>query len=109
MRCPWGASQDNRLKGHFPRNVARIHLVSDRKIGHRRSSKGLNLGRRTKSEEFTPSSDCPDGPRNMALVQRIALNLIKHRPSGKDSLTVKRKKAGWSVSYLIETITGTAD
>jgi predicted transposase YbfD/YdcC len=44
------------------------------------------------------------GPRNMALVQRIALNLIRRRPSGKDSLTVKRKKAGWSTAYLIETI-----
>ena len=44
------------------------------------------------------------GPRNMALVQRIALNLIKRRPSGKDSLTLKRKKAGWSIAYLIETI-----
>src|SRR4051794_4669774 len=44
------------------------------------------------------------GPRNMALVQRIALNLIRRRPSGKDSLTVKRKKAGWSTTYLIETI-----
>src|SRR4051812_42725011 len=44
------------------------------------------------------------GPRNMALVQRIALNLIRRRPSGKDSLTVKRKKAGWSIAYLIETI-----
>jgi len=44
------------------------------------------------------------GPRNMALVQRIALNLIRHRPSGMDSLTVKRKKAGWSIAYLIETI-----
>jgi hypothetical protein len=40
----------------------------------------------------------------MALVQRIALNLIRRRPSGKDSLTVKRKKAGWSIAYLIETI-----
>src|SRR3954452_25118476 len=44
------------------------------------------------------------GPRNMALVQRIALNLIRRRSSGKDSLTVKRKKAGWSIAYLIETI-----
>src|SRR4051795_4573580 len=44
------------------------------------------------------------GPRNMALVQRIALNLIRRTPSGKDSLTVKRKKAGWSTTYLIETI-----
>src|SRR3954454_21155509 len=44
------------------------------------------------------------GPRNMALVQRIALNLIRRRPSGKDLLTVKRKKAGWSIAYLIETI-----
>src|SRR4051794_17391694 len=44
------------------------------------------------------------GPRNMALVQRIALNLIRRRPSGKDRLTVKRKKAGWSIAYLIETI-----
>ena len=46
------------------------------------------------------------GPRNMALVQRIALNLIKRRPSGKDSLTLKRKKAGWSIAYLIETYEG---
>ena len=38
------------------------------------------------------------GPRNMALVQRIAFNLIRRRPSGKDSLTVKRKKAGWSIA-----------
>ena len=37
-------------------------------------------------------------------VQRIALNLIRRRPLGKDSLTVKRKKAGWSIAYLIETI-----
>jgi len=44
------------------------------------------------------------GPRNMALVQRIALNLIRLRPSGKDSFTVKRKKAGWSVAYLIQTL-----
>jgi hypothetical protein len=44
----------------------------------------------------------------MALVQRIALNLIKRRPSGKDSFTVKRKKAGWSGAYLFETITGIA-
>jgi hypothetical protein len=42
----------------------------------------------------------------MALVQRIALNLIRRRPSGKDSLTVKRKKAGWSIAYLIETYEG---
>jgi hypothetical protein len=40
----------------------------------------------------------------MALVQRIALNLIRLRPSGKDSFTVKRKKAGWSVAYLIQTL-----
>src|SRR3954465_5782998 len=32
--------------------------------------------------------------------------LIRRRPSGKDSLTVKRKKAGWSIAYLIETIAG---
>jgi hypothetical protein len=44
------------------------------------------------------------GPRNMALIQRIALNLIRRRPSGRDSLTVKRKKTGWSIAYLIETI-----
>ena len=37
-------------------------------------------------------------------LRQIALNLIRRRPSGKDSLTVKRKKAGWSIAYLIETI-----
>ena len=52
----------------------------------------------------TPDFRSAYGPRNMALVQRIALNLIRLRPSGKDSFTVERKKAGWSVAYLIQTL-----
>jgi predicted transposase YbfD/YdcC len=46
------------------------------------------------------------GRRDMALVRRIALDLLRRRPPGKDSLTVRRKPAGWSVAYLIETIAG---
>ncbi|MEC4594799.1 ISAs1 family transposase, partial [Nitrospirillum amazonense] len=39
------------------------------------------------------------GPQNMAVVKHMAMNLIRNAP-GKQSLTVRRKKASWNVDYL---------
>lgn len=39
------------------------------------------------------------GPRNMAVVKHMAMNLIRKAP-GRHSLTVRRKKASWNAGYL---------
>ena len=44
-----------------------------------------------------------DGPKYMATVKHMALNLIKSAP-GKDSLRVKRKAAGWDAAFLLAII-----
>ena len=46
-----------------------------------------------------------NGPKNMATVKHMALNLIKSAP-GKDSIRVKRKAAGWDETFLLKTIKG---
>src|SRR5262249_1449128 len=38
---------------------------------------------------------------NVAFLHRLALSLLRGDP-GKSSLKVKRKRAGWSVSYLMQ-------
>ena len=44
------------------------------------------------------------GPANMATVRHIVLNLLRDAP-GKQSLTVRRKLAGWNEAYLATVIT----
>ena len=44
-----------------------------------------------------------NGPKNMATVKHMALNLIKSAP-GKDSLRVKRKAAAWDDQFLLAII-----
>jgi predicted transposase YbfD/YdcC len=39
------------------------------------------------------------GPANMATVRHMAMNLLREAP-GRDSLKVRRKKAGWNAAYL---------
>ena len=46
-----------------------------------------------------------NGPKNMATVKHMALNLMKSAP-GKDSLRVKRKAAGWDDDFLRAIISG---
>lgn len=46
------------------------------------------------------------GPRNMALVKHIAINLLRATPDTKASLKVRRKKAAWSTDYLAALLTG---
>ena len=48
-----------------------------------------------------------NGPRNMATIKHMAMNLIKQAP-GKDSLKSKRKAAAWDQDYLKNIITRTA-
>lgn len=47
-----------------------------------------------------------DGPKNMATIKHMAMNLIRAAP-GKDSLKTKRKAAGWDQDYLKKIITQT--
>lgn len=45
----------------------------------------------------------PNGAKNMAAVRRFALNLVRGHPS-KNSIKVKRKRAGWSIDFLLEVL-----
>jgi hypothetical protein len=47
------------------------------------------------------------GARNMGLIKRIAVNLLKSA-TDKSSLKVRRKKASWSTGYLHSLMIGTA-
>jgi predicted transposase YbfD/YdcC len=47
------------------------------------------------------------GARNMGLIKRIAVNLLKSA-TDKNSLKVRRKKASWSTGYLHSLMIGTA-
>lgn len=44
---------------------------------------------------------------NLAWIRRLVLTLLKQHP-GKGSLVMKRRKAGWSVDFLMELLTGTS-
>lgn len=41
-------------------------------------------------------------PRNLALLRRLALNLLKRETSLKVGVTAKRLRAGWDPSYLFK-------
>ena len=41
---------------------------------------------------------------NLALIRRIALNLLKQERSHKNGITCKRKTAGWDHSYLLKVL-----
>jgi len=42
---------------------------------------------------------------NLGWLRRLALTLLKQHP-GKDSIAMKRRLAGWSVSFLMQVLTG---
>ena len=48
-----------------------------------------------------------NGPQNMVTIKHMAMNLMRSA-SGKDSLKVRRKAAGWDYNYLKSIITRTA-
>jgi predicted transposase YbfD/YdcC len=45
------------------------------------------------------------GPENLAVMQQLALNLLKKEPS-KHSIRVKRQKAGWDEEFLAKLLVG---
>lgn len=50
------------------------------------------------------SNRLDDGPRNLALLRRLALNLAKLEPS-KGSIRAKLKRAGWDNNFLASLLT----
>jgi len=44
-----------------------------------------------------------NAPQNLALLRKLALNLLRHHPS-KGSIKGKIKRAGWDDAYLMATI-----
>jgi predicted transposase YbfD/YdcC len=45
-----------------------------------------------------------NGPRNLAVLRRIALNTLRAHPD-KASINIKRRRAGWNDSFLIQLFT----
>ena len=41
---------------------------------------------------------------SLAIVRRIALNLLKQEKTNKKGITAKRKRAGWDHGYLMKVI-----
>jgi predicted transposase YbfD/YdcC len=48
------------------------------------------------------------GPENLALLNRLALSLIKQHP-GKDSIRGKRKMCGWDDAFLLDVLAGPSE
>lgn len=44
-------------------------------------------------------------PQNLALIRRIALNLLKQEKTHKNGITCRRKTAGWDNKYLLQVLT----
>lgn len=42
--------------------------------------------------------------RNLAVVRRLALNLLKQEHTAKVGIKAKRKRAGWDYQYLISVL-----
>jgi len=46
----------------------------------------------------------PPQPENLAVLQHIALNLLKQERSARSSVKTKRLRAGWDDSYLFKVL-----
>ena len=44
--------------------------------------------------------------RNLAVLRRIAVNLVGRDRSAKASVRAKRKKAAWNDDYMLQLLTG---
>ena len=42
--------------------------------------------------------------RNMAILRRMALNLLRHETTAKIGIAAKRKRAGWNHDYLLKVL-----
>lgn len=43
-------------------------------------------------------------PENLALIRRIALNLLKQEKTHKNGISCRRKTAGWDQQYLLRVL-----
>jgi predicted transposase YbfD/YdcC len=43
-----------------------------------------------------------DSAQNLALIRKLALNLLRQDPSGQGGIAVKQKRAGWDQTYLLK-------
>ncbi len=43
--------------------------------------------------------------QNLALIRRIALNLLKQESTHKNGISCRRKSAGWDNKYLLKVLT----
>ena len=41
---------------------------------------------------------------NLAILRRMALNLLKHETTSKGGIAVRRKRAGWDEAYLLKVL-----
>jgi predicted transposase YbfD/YdcC len=48
------------------------------------------------------------GPENWAMLNPVALSLVKSERATKGSLTCKRKRAGWQAEYLLQLLSSGA-
>jgi predicted transposase YbfD/YdcC len=46
------------------------------------------------------------GARNLAVLRKIALNLLKREKSSKVGVATKRRRAGWDTDYLLKVLAG---
>ena len=47
-----------------------------------------------------------NGAQNLAILRRIALNLLKQEKTARCGIKAKRLKAGWDLDYLLKVLTG---
>jgi predicted transposase YbfD/YdcC len=45
-----------------------------------------------------------NAPQNLAIIRKIALNLLKKETSSKGGIKARRKLAGWNEDYLIKVL-----
>ena len=48
-----------------------------------------------------------ESAQNLALIRKLALNLLRQEPSVKGGIAAKQKRAGWDHDYLLKILSQT--
>ena len=78
-----------KLRGQFPR-LTHLNLHWSLDVGFREDHNQVHVGHAAK---------------NLAVMRRIALNLIKQEKTNKRGVSCRRKVAGWDNKYLLKVLT----